>query len=50
MKYDSVIREQLELGVVVPVGDGEGGANHVHYMPHHAVVRQDKTTTKLSGL
>ena len=47
MKYDSVIREQLELGVVVPVGDGEGGANRVHYMPHHAVVRQDKTTTKL---
>ena len=47
IKYDSVIKEQLELGVVVPVGNDESGANRMHYMPHHVVVRQDKTTTKL---
>ena len=32
----------------MPVGNGESGANRVHYMPHHAVLRQDKTTTKWS--
>ena len=47
IKYDSVIKEQLELGVVVPVGNDESGANRMHYMPHHVVVRQDKATTKL---
>ena len=30
----------------MPVGNGESGAYRVHYMPHHAVLRQDKTTTK----
>lgn len=46
-KYDSIIREQLDLGIVVPASDSEEPCSKLHYLPHHAVVRYDKTTTKL---
>ena len=44
-EYDSVIQRQLELGIVqwVPVGM----VGQVHYLPHHAVVKQ-KTPRCLS--
>ena len=45
-KYDSIIREQLALGIVEPV-DESATFSRIHYLPHHAVVRQDKSTTKL---
>ena len=47
-EYDQSIRDQIENGVVEVVEDPaliEG--ERVHYLPHHAVVRQDKQTTKL---
>jgi len=47
-EYDSVIKEQLKNGIVEVVekpADGEVGKTH--YLPHHAVIRRDKTTTKL---
>ena len=47
-QYDAVIRDQLRQGVVEVVPDPtvfEEG--RVHYLPHHAVVRHDKQTTKL---
>jgi hypothetical protein len=47
-QYDAVIRDQLRQGVVEVVSDPtifEEG--RVHYLPHHAVVRHDKQTTKL---
>ncbi|XP_044165250.1 uncharacterized protein LOC122949186 [Acropora millepora] len=47
-EYDSVIKEQLKNGIVEVVGkpaDGEVGKTH--YLPHHAVIRRDKATTKL---
>lgn len=47
-EYDSVIKEQLKNGIVEVVekpGDCEVGKTH--YLPHHAVLRRDKTTTKL---
>ena len=47
-EYDSVIREQLKNGIVEVVekpADGEVGKTH--YLPHHAVIRRDKATTKL---
>ncbi|XP_011407795.1 PREDICTED: uncharacterized protein LOC105311847 [Amphimedon queenslandica] len=46
--YNAVIKDQLARGIVETVEnpsvvDGE----KVHYLPHHAVVRRDKTTTKV---
>uniref|UniRef100_A0A1X7TJM6 Uncharacterized protein n=2 Tax=Amphimedon queenslandica TaxID=400682 RepID=A0A1X7TJM6_AMPQE len=47
-RYDSVIREQISLGIVVPVIEPERAAsNHVHYLPHHAVIKHNKEATKL---
>ena len=47
-EYDSVIRRQLELGIVQRVPDSDVGmVGQVHYLPHHAVVKQDKDTTKV---
>ena len=47
VKYDAVIREQLSLGIVVMVPENEDTINRVHYIPHHAVIRRDKSTTKV---
>ena len=47
-EYDSVIKEQLKNGIIEVVekpADGEVGKTH--YLPHHAVIRRDKATTKL---
>ena len=46
-EYDSIIREQLERGIVEEVKDSEMAPEVIHYLPHHAVTRQDKETTKV---
>ena len=49
-KYDDIIEEQLQAGIVEPVStENENRINNpkIHYLPHHAVVREDKTTTKV---
>lgn len=47
-QYNNIILEQLALGIVVPVNNlNEEPNTRLHYLPHHAVVRQDKATTKL---
>jgi hypothetical protein len=46
-QYDSVIRDQVKEGVVEPVPEVTTASNLCHYLPHHAVVRSDKATTKL---
>lgn len=47
-KYDEVIREQLRLGIIVPVErERNNNAHRIHYIPHHAVVRYNKSTTKI---
>ena len=47
-EYDFVIRDQLSQGVVEIVKDPFVKTNkRVHYLPHHAVVRHDRETTKL---
>ena len=44
----SVIQNQTKQGIVQPVEDLESKeVVKVHYQPHHAVIRQDKETTKL---
>lgn len=47
-EYNRVIKEQIAKGIIKIVEDpnvvlGE----RVHYLPHHAVVRRDKETTKV---
>lgn len=46
-EYDSTIREQLKKGIIEAVELEEPHTNQVHYLPHHAVIRRDKATTKL---
>ena len=48
--YDSIIKEQERLGIIekVELGEVDEPPGHkIHYFPHHAVVHQDKETTKV---
>ena len=44
-QYNSTIQDQLEKGIIEPAP--EETKSTTHYLPHHGVVRSDKTTTKL---
>ena len=46
-QYDHTIKEQLEKGIIETIDPLEPTASKVHYLPHHAMVQTDKTTTKL---
>ena len=49
-KYNTVIQSQLKAGVVEPVHNGFDVPSRddvVHYLPHFAVTRDDKETTKV---
>ena len=46
-QYDSVVKEQLNKGIIESVNDSALITHPVHYLPHHAIVREDKKTTKL---
>ena len=49
-KYDDIIEEQLQAGIVEPVSTENGNRVNnpkIHYLPHRAVVREDKTTAKV---
>lgn len=49
-KYDNMIQDQLRSGIIEKVHKEEKNNDinkRIHYMPHHGVVREDKTTTKL---
>ena len=46
--YDATIKDQLNKGIVEEVDDMDQPVpGATHYIPHHAVIRQDKSTTKL---
>ena len=46
-EYDPVIKTQIQQGIVEIVKHSEQtAAETVHYLPHHAVIRRDKDTTK----
>ena len=48
VEYDSVIKDQLDREIVEIVADPSlSNSDQTHYLPHHGVVRQDKTTSKL---
>ena len=46
-EYDSIIKTQEEMGIIERVSDEECTVGRTHYLPHHAVIRQDKATTKV---
>ena len=47
-EYDKIIRDQVKKGIVqiVEPHSHESG-QRLHYLPHHAVVRRDKETSKI---
>jgi hypothetical protein len=46
-RYVDVIREYQQLGHMVPVEEPDRKLNEAIYLPHHAVIREDKSTTKV---
>ena len=47
-EYNAIIQDQLNQGMVEVLTQPEREVSHqVHYLPHHGVIRQDKTTSKL---
>ena len=45
-KYDSVFKEQKDLGIIEEVSESSA-LGETHYIPHHPVIRDDHSTTKL---
>ena len=46
-KYNSIIHEQLAKGIIERVESfKEDNEKRKHYIPHHAVITPEKTTTK----
>ena len=49
-EYDHIIQEQLTSGIIGKLPNSEVEMRNkeaVHYLPHHAVMRQTRETTKL---
>ena len=47
-EHDYIIQSQRSQGIVEEVNPQEESTNgQIHYLPHHAVVRRDKSTTKV---
>ena len=47
-EYKSIIEDQEKRGIIERVADEEENPlGQTHYLPHHPVVRQDKSTTKV---
>lgn len=44
--YDEIIKEQAEVGIIERVPELET-PDKVHYLPHHAVIRNEAKTTKV---
>ena len=47
-KYNNIIQEQIAKGIIERVESSEeDNENRKHYIPHHAVITPEKTTTKI---
>lgn len=47
-EYNSIIQDQVRSGIVQVIGNLEHvDGERVHYLPHHAIIRHDKETTKM---
>ena len=48
IEYDRVIQHQKQIGIVELMEDpSHQDGNRVHYLPHHAIIRKDKETSKV---
>ncbi len=47
MKYNTIIQDQLQKGIVEKVDTSVNTSSKVHYLPHHPVITPDRTTTKV---
>ena len=45
-QYDNIFKQQLKTGIIEKVNE-EGVVGETHYIPHHPVIRNDETTTKV---
>ena len=46
--YDNIIKTQLQKGIIEEVDSKNIGIiGQTHYLPHHAVVKKDRETTKV---
>ena len=47
-QYDEIIQEQIRRGIVEVVDPSDIGSMGItHFLPHHAVIKEDKQTSKL---
>ena len=46
-RYDAVIQGQLKCGIIEKVDHGTMEGKLKHYIPHHAIITPQKTTTKI---
>ena len=46
-EYSNVIKQQQDQGIIERIAEKPGHDESVHYLPHHAVVRREKSTTKV---
>ena len=46
-EYDRILQDQLNKGITEAIQPDDTPPGAVHYLPHHAVVHRDKTTTKV---
>ena len=46
-EYDHIIQDQLKKGIIEPMTKEAPTSNQLHHLPHHAVVRSNKSTTKV---
>lgn len=49
-RYAEVINEYLELGHLVEIAEPNKNIKQAMYLPHHAVVRDDKSTSKVRAV
>ena len=47
-EYQHTISEQLHCGIIEPaLNNDQSPDGFIHYMPHHPVIKQDRSTTKI---
>ena len=46
-EYDNIFKNYLNEGIIEEVKDESAIPGCVHYLPHRAVIRSDKETTKV---
>ena len=46
-EYSTIIQDQIDKDIIKRVEQHDGHPTKVHYLPHHAAIRQDKNTTKV---